>query len=130
MKCVYCENEFESPYPDKLYCGKTCRNRAHESRAGEYGGSRWRSRRKRQAVKADFVYEDKVAKGCSRCPERRPNCLQYHHVDPTTKRTTVSNLTKKDGYSLEAVKEEIAKCILLCANCHAVEETGDGYRAF
>jgi sRNA-binding protein len=75
----------------------------------------------------DYIYEDKVSKGCSRCPEGRPSCLHYHHLDRATKVSEIS-LMVVGGASLEVVKTEIAKCILLCANCHAVEELGTGFR--
>ena len=50
--------------------------------------------------------------GYDRCIE----ALGFHHLDPTQKDFGIS----KKGYtrSWEKVKAEIAKCILLCANCH------------
>ena len=70
---------------------------------------------------AAFVKQDK-AKGCSRCPERRVACLDYHHLDRSTKVENVNRLISKG--SLTKLKAEIAKCIVLCANCHRVEEAG------
>ncbi|HVG21805.1 MAG TPA: HNH endonuclease signature motif containing protein [Blastocatellia bacterium] len=42
--------------------------------------------------------------------------LEFHHLDPTQKDFGIS----KKGYtrSWEKVKNEIDKCLLLCANCH------------
>ena len=121
--CAECELVFETIYPDKKYCSSSCQWRASDIRRGRRN-RRGRRRGKLNAVQ--FVYIDKILKGCARCPERRPFCLQYHHIDPATKKGNISQLV---NVSLKAVQEEIAKCILLCANCHSVEEHGDGYRS-
>lgn len=42
--------------------------------------------------------------------------MQYDHVDPSAKRAAVSRLL---CISRKAIDAEIAKCRLLCANCHA-----------
>lgn len=39
----------------------------------------------------------------------------FHHINPDEKEYTISNYM---GYSLERLKKEVEKCILLCANCH------------
>ena len=41
--------------------------------------------------------------------------LDFHHTDPSTKKLTLSHLYK---HSWDKVKEEIDKCLLVCANCH------------
>jgi hypothetical protein len=48
--------------------------------------------------------------------------LQFHHVDPSAKRFALS----REGVtrSLARAREEAAKCVLLCANCHAEVEAG------
>jgi transposase len=48
--------------------------------------------------------------------------LHFHHVDPTSKAFAVS----RDGVtrSLRRAREEAGKCVLLCANCHAMVEAG------
>jgi transposase len=48
--------------------------------------------------------------------------LQFHHVDPATKAFAVSRqgVTR----SLAKAREEAQKCVLLCANCHAMVEAG------
>jgi hypothetical protein len=74
----------------------------------------------------DFVYNDRISRGCSRCPEKRPGTLDYHHRDPSVKKTSISRLVSKG--QLGALRVEVLKCVLLCANCHRVETNGDGYR--
>jgi 5-methylcytosine-specific restriction endonuclease McrA len=51
--------------------------------------------------------------------------LEFHHVDPLTKRFGLAErgLTR----SLEEVRAEARKCVLLCSNCHA--EIEGGFRA-
>jgi transposase len=54
--------------------------------------------------------------------DRYIGALQFHHRDGAAKRFGVSErgLTR----SLEAVRAEAAKCVLLCANCHSETEAG------
>jgi hypothetical protein len=47
--------------------------------------------------------------------------LHFHHVDPTQKSFQVSSHI---GRSLSAFRKEIAKCVLVCANCHGEIEAG------
>lgn len=56
---------------------------------------------------------------CSRCEETHPACLQFHHLDPNTKDGDISVMMRR--VSLKKLKEEIEKCIILCANCHVKE---------
>lgn len=43
------------------------------------------------------------------------NALQWHHLDPTQKEFGISS---KRGKPLAQLRDEVAKCKLLCANCH------------
>lgn len=42
--------------------------------------------------------------------------LEFHHVDPEGKDFGISS--KGYTHSWDKVKEEIQKCVLVCANCH------------
>lgn len=55
---------------------------------------------------------------CLECGEERPPALDFHH--PGTKERSVSEMVN-DGYSTASIREEIAKCLVLCANCHRRE---------
>lgn len=66
----------------------------------------------------------KAGKTCSRCPEGRWQCLDYHHIDPSTKEYTVGKMVAQ-RLSWELIEREISKCILLCANCHRIEHMQD-----
>ena len=48
--------------------------------------------------------------------------LQFHHRDPASKSFELSRqgITR----SLERLRQEARKCVLLCANCHAMAEAG------
>lgn len=45
--------------------------------------------------------------------------MDFDHRDASTKRDTVSNLVAK-ARSLMAIEAEIAKCDLVCSNCHRI----------
>ena len=130
--CKHCGKSFETDIWTKVFCREQCGHNAKNKRQrSNPSSSRWQRTKEVHERKVrrnkEFVYQDKILKGCSRCPEKRPNCLDYHHTDRTTKDTEISNLTRC-GCSFERLKNEIEKCILLCRNCHAIEELGDGYR--
>lgn len=63
--------------------------------------------------------------GCVVCGESDLRCLDLHHKDPSKKKFTlsISNYSRTE----EAWKEEIEKCITLCANCHRKLHSGDEY---
>lgn len=54
---------------------------------------------------------------CERCGYNRcMEALEFHHIDPTKKDFNVSS--RGHTRSWKRVKEELDKCVLLCANCH------------
>lgn len=54
---------------------------------------------------------------CERCGyDRYPGALHFHHLDEENK---LFNISGSHGYSLGALQEEVKKCVLVCANCHA-----------
>ena len=55
---------------------------------------------------------------CCVCGESRPACLTFHHRDPSDKIMEVSILVTRHN-KRERVLAEIAKCDVMCANCHA-----------
>jgi len=88
--------------------------------------NRWYERNKkklkapRKKLKVDlrkWFQEFKATLKCSRCSENHPACLQFHHRDPTKKDLEVSVAVQR-GWSIKRILEEIAKCDVLCANCH------------
>lgn len=50
--------------------------------------------------------------GYDRCIE----ALEFHHIDPSKKDFSISS--RGHARSWKRVKEELDKCIMLCANCH------------
>jgi hypothetical protein len=51
-----------------------------------------------------------------------PECMDFDHRDPSGKRFTIAqNLTRR----LSDVLEEIAKCDIVCANCHRIRTHQD-----
>jgi transposase len=92
---------------------------------GYYRCKRCRSEavaRRRRKVKTILVEE--AGGRCVRCGyDRNPAALQFHHLDPATKRIALS--ARGIAYALATVREEAQKCVLLCANCHAEVENGN-----
>jgi hypothetical protein len=78
-------------------------------------------RRKRITENKTWLRSYKEAYGCCRRCIRtyHPEVMQFHHVY-FPKIANVSDMVC-DGYSLHSIKEEIKKCELICANCHALQ---------
>jgi len=53
---------------------------------------------------------------CSVCGENHPAVIVFHHRDPTQKKMRISSY--HGGFKRETVLKEIAKCDVLCMNCH------------
>jgi transposase len=76
--------------------------------------------RRRARVRAMLIAE--AGGQCEACGyDAHPAALHFHHVDPSTKAFVL-----RDGEtrSLDRMRQEARKCVLLCANCHARVEAG------
>ena len=88
------------------------------------------SRRRRSLNRKLYSIEYKGGK-CEDCGiiatmENR-SIFDFHHLEPSTKKNEVTELQTK---SIEKLKEELDKCVLLCANCHRLRHQNyqDGLR--
>lgn len=80
---------------------------------------RWIRRYGPNSIRAWFRNYKKTLK-CSKCPEKHPACLDFHHLNPADKTDTVIRLVH-NGASKDRILAEMAKCVVLCANCHRKE---------
>ena len=67
----------------------------------------------------------KTKLGCSHCNKKfkkHPEALDYHHINPENKKQPVSSFWRTSWQQFKKMKEEWGKCIVLCANCHRIEE--------
>jgi hypothetical protein len=81
--------------------------------------STYRKRRKLKKIaqKEWFDKEIMLNLKCSICLESDPACLDFHHRDPSQKEGKVSEMVK-GMRSKESILAEVAKCDVLCSNCH------------
>ena len=87
-------------------------------------------KRKKQAIVRGYKSE----RGCSRCPENHPAALDLHHRQGENKSPRLIPRRKDGtsrnggngwtGLSYAELEEELAKCDVLCANCHRKEHFG------
>lgn len=65
--------------------------------------------------RATFITSIKEQHGCLYCDETLGCVLTFHHLNPSEKEYDVSVLR---AHSMEKIKTEIEKCIVVCFNCH------------
>ena len=59
---------------------------------------------------------------CELCGfDKHYNCLDFHHKIPSEKLFQISH---GHGRSIETIREEAAKCVLVCKNCHYLIHAG------
>jgi predicted HNH restriction endonuclease len=75
-----------------------------------------KSEKRRKEIKAK-IRSYKSSLKCEKCSENHPACLDFHHIDPSKKEANIYQIAIK-GWSWDRIMEEIAKCQVLCANCH------------
>lgn len=136
--CKSCSNQYQRERGRKLrgdpsqyrqILTKVCSRCSHEKPIGEFyrrantadGHSHHckechKTRLKDRRNQIDTI---KISIGCIACGERTPCCLHFHHL--RDKKFTIGSYPNK---SWDEIVEEIAKCIVLCANCHAKSHAG------
>lgn len=71
--------------------------------------------------KAKYVLEVKQKSKCIKCGESNTECLDFHHIDDSNKEEGIGAMLRNTIYTLDIIKLEINKCIVLCSNCHREE---------
>lgn len=119
MKCILCQKEFNAGRRTKPFCFE-CLPIEEYSKGGQALPPLW----KLYAIKA------KGGK-CEICGyDKCKGALQFHHT--RDKKYNIVDLIRKRGIDTKTIlDEELEKCILVCANCHAEihdEEGFEGHR--
>jgi hypothetical protein len=88
---------------------------------------------KRRRIEAQrFMYEYLSYRVCADCREYDYSVLTFDHVRGE-KKMEVSQIVQQ-GYSIEAFMSEVAKCEVVCFNCHmrreAKRKSGGRFRRF
>jgi hypothetical protein len=90
------------------------RDRARKLRTTDPEGCRQYARERKAKIK---VWLDlQKSSGCIACPEKRLECLDFHHIDRKKKSFNIG--MKWWAVSRKRLEAEVAKCQVLCANCH------------
>lgn len=66
-----------------------------------------------------FVEELKKNQRCASCGFEDFRALVFHHRDPSTKDQHIGEAICR-GWSTARILKEVAKCTVLCANCHQI----------
>lgn len=93
-----------------------------EFSAAELAGRQARDKRRSRELmtrNSAFLAEIKLAKGCADCGyNKHPAALDFDHLPGHVKR---QNLSRMNGwYGKAAIEAELAKCEVVCANCHRI----------
>jgi hypothetical protein len=73
----------------------------------------YKNKRKYKTARKEFLQEVKKLNGCALCDEKEVCCMDFHHLH--NKKFLISTNVI---ISIEAIKEELKKCVCLCSNCH------------
>lgn len=74
----------------------------------------------------DWLNECKMGLGCGVCGIKDYRVLEFHHKDKSEKEFSIS-YAQANRFGIEKMRQEIKKCVILCANCHRIthyEENG------
>ena len=79
----------------------------------------------RRADLRDRLNKIKLESGCVKCGyANHPSALTFNHIDPSSKSFTIGQML---ATTWEFVEEEVAKCEVLCANCHYIHTYENGH---
>lgn len=74
---------------------------------------------RRQEIRT-YLDEIKLSRGCTKCGyKEHPAALDFHHLSQQDKVATIASLYST--LNLQKILAEVAKCEVLCANCHRIE---------
>lgn len=102
--------------------GKYCRSCNKEYQRGHYQRNKKiykaRAKQKKNEVR-QLLYEYMQGRVCIDCEEDRIPALQFDHVKGIKKQPIAKMVANRCSW--ETILKEIEKCVIRCANCHAVK---------
>lgn len=105
-KCIVCNKEYKGWISTSKYCSPKCSSRSVTKK---------QSTRDFQRKRREQLNSYKLTQGCSLCGyNKHPAALVFDHIEGEKSFDIASRTT----VSMERLMEEIAKCRILCANCH------------
>jgi hypothetical protein len=90
------------------------RKNYHEAHTNTHGDPE--KQRRRRVARNRRVVDSAYATGCALCSMADPDCMECHHLDPNEKEFAISQQIY--SATLKGILAELAKCVVLCANCH------------
>lgn len=72
-----------------------------------------KSRQRSRVVRKLYIIRYLLGHPCVECKESDIRVLEFHHRDPRKKKFNISV-----NHTVSQIKKEIAKCDVLCSNCH------------
>ena len=117
--CIGCGTQLAGK--QRKYCSRNCtdnyRYKHNPTRKAAAATRRDETRQLLNAYKMD--------RGCCVCGyKEHPAALECNHINPYSKRFTVGASV---SMSWPALEEELKKCEIMCANCHAIHTTQHGH---
>lgn len=139
VTCRYCTTEFKPKHKNHKICGSVdCKKSNQLERSALFAkrnpnadrdsSRRWRAAQKAKGIEP-YEWPAKRALGleiralkedtpCMDCGNNYPfECMDFDHRDPDTKHNNVGTMVTH-GHNREKVMAEIAKCDIVCSNCH------------
>ncbi len=112
--------EYNKQYSRRWYPShkeqKTDYNKQYYKDNAEY----FREAKRRRIEEIDeFVRQQKVGLCCKRCGNDDVRVLDFHHRDKNDKEAGIAYIRTK-GWCNKRILQEIAKCEVLCSNCHRI----------
>ena len=90
-----------------MYCSITCKNSVHQSYASQ----------KKRGLERKLHFVKILGGKCTKCGySNNLAALAFHHLNGKEFKLDVRSLSNR---KLEPILKEVAKCKLLCHNCHA-----------
>jgi hypothetical protein len=110
-RCVECATVLSGR--QRRFCSRACKNRDTNNRHQSYATQQARGLQRKMQLIAE------AGGCCTQCGYRRNvAALTWHHNNPALKAFNL-DVRSMSNRSQTEVRMEIAKCVLLCANCHA-----------
>lgn len=106
--CQLCSKTYIPKVVWQKYCSPKCRN---------HNPNKSQKTKEYQQGRRTKINEIKLRTGCAHCGyNKHPSALQFNHI----KGTKNFNISQDPKRKWEDILSEIAKCEVLCANCHSI----------